>query len=236
VLIAVAAGVLYWKRAAPAAPATQPQVVVETKQPAEPAQAETPPARTTPIDVKPSAPAQVRPPRTAVITGAEPTGAPPQKQAAALPEAAPPAPSTPAAAIPVNVPDGTRVKLLLAADVPAGAKKGDPVRMTVAQNLKIGDSLVVAEGAAVSAVIGEAGRRFPLMKRKGVPVLLDTLAAVDGTRLRLRGKVDPGASGKPVPLEAPESKDARDNQIALPRGITLDAFVDGGSDIHVKKH
>ncbi len=176
-----------------------------------------------------------KPPRQAAITGADPQSAALSNAAPLAPEpSAPPPPAAPAtpALVPVNVPDGTRLRLTLAADVPAGAKKGDLVPLTVAHGLKIGDAVVVAEGSSVSAVVGEAGRRFPLLRKKGLPLMLDTVAAVDGTRLRLRGKVDPGTSGKALPLETPDSKE----QIALPRGFALDAFVDGGADVKAKKH
>ena len=40
--------------------------------------------------------------------------------------------------------------------------------------MRVGDSAVVAKGAAVSAVLGEAGRKFIFGKSSKVPILLDT--------------------------------------------------------------
>jgi serine/threonine-protein kinase len=180
-----------------------------------------------------------RPAPRITVTGGEVVSPPPVPVVPAEQPKTPPAtpapdPSRPAPALTVaavHVPDGTRVRLTVGADIPADPKKGDPVRLTVARNVSIAGAVVLAQGAAVSAVIGEAGRKLPFLRRKGVPLLLDTVAAGDGTRLRLRGKVEPGSSGKVLSLEAPSVKNQPHIAPALPRGFAFDAFIDGGAEV-----
>ncbi|MBI5083755.1 MAG: serine/threonine protein kinase [Acidobacteria bacterium] len=242
VVVVVAAGALWLKTRPAPAPPPQQQTAAQPGPAPEPAPAPVEPASTPPKELQPAAarpaPAKAAPPKAAapkvIITGQAET-TPPQSQPIAPATPAPPPPVLAApqtVAVPVSIPDGTRIRLVATSDVPAGAGKGDVVHLAAAAELRIGDAVVVAKGASATAVLGEAGRKFIFGKKNKVPVMLDTIAAADGSRLHLRGTVQSQSKGKPVELNPP---DAKDSPVALPKGTEFDAFVDGGADVKVLK-
>ena len=146
-----------------------------------------------------------------------------------------PAPPHPApAVVPVTVPDGTRLRLAVTAGIPAAATPGDVVHLAAAEDLHISGFKAVAKGAAVSAVLGEAGRKFIFGRSRKISILLDTVPAVDGTRLRLRGafRAASGKSRRELQVSPPAGK--RDGP-SLAAGLELDAYIDGTSDVRTHK-
>jgi hypothetical protein len=186
----------------------------------------------------PPAPKRVLKP---TVTGAEPAATPASPAAApvasAPPPAAPAAVREHAATAAVSIPDGSRVRLQIAEDIPAGAKKGDVVHMTVVEGLKIGAAVVVAKGATANGVIGEAGRRFLFGRKDKVPILLDKVTATDGTKIPLRATFLPPSAGK-TGRSAVEvlPSGSKESGISLVKGTILDAYIDGSTEVRdVKK-
>ena len=130
------------------------------------------------------------------------------------------------------------MRLTLSDDVPAGPDKGDVVRFTVAEDVKIGDLLVFAKGAPASGVVAESGRKGLFGRKNKLNVLLDSAEAVDGTNVHLRGSVAPqdvGKARKSTELLPLNGKELKDKDIAAQKGISVDAFVNGGTQVTPRK-
>jgi hypothetical protein len=135
-----------------------------------------------------------------------------------------PAPAPGPADEKATLPDGARVTLALVGEVSAEGRKGDVVKLVVADDVKVGNVVVIPKGAPVGAVIGQAGRRFPFV-RKGnkIPLLLDGVSAVDGAKVQLRGTVEPQRSKRPIEI-SPSDEQA------------IEAYVDGGLEITLPRN
>jgi hypothetical protein len=141
----------------------------------------------------------------------------------------PPAPETaataprPAPVVPVVIADGSPFRIILAEDIPADAAADRPLRFTVADNVVVDGSMVIAKGTAVTGeVAGKAGKKF-LSKGKLTFRLLQAEGA-DGKPLRIRATPAEGPTGSTRPLE---TKGARSKQLAAARGTEYIGYIDG---------
>ena len=57
------------------------------------------------------------------------------------------------------VPDAMPFRITLAADIPADAEMGRPVRFTTTEDFKVNDVTVIAKGAAVLGEISDTGKK-----------------------------------------------------------------------------
>ena len=191
-----------------------------------------------------------------------PKAAPPKLAAAPsapnLPSGAAPSPSTPTPAVtpapppPVetaaNIPavsptgfvavtltDGMPFYISLAEDVAQTAEEGRSLHFTVAKEVRIGDLVVFAKGAAVTGEIVQTGHKgtFGIGGSKMTMRLL-VADAVDGKKYRIRAQSARGADGKnerPVETNVkPKNKD-----LVAAAGMEYVAYVDGDVTLSVKK-
>ncbi len=156
--------------------------------------------------------------------------------------AAPPAPSTPAAAPAPIAPvapaaklvlkEGTDVKLKFTDDLSSKtAAEGDPVSLTLDEDLKVGDVVVVKAGAKAVGTISNAKKAGMMGKAGELNMRLEHLTAGD-QRIRIRGskgKEGEGKEGTTVALTVlfgPIGLIKHGKNVEIKAGTPLAAYVD----------
>jgi hypothetical protein len=172
------------------------------------------------------------PPAAAPGPAAAPAGSP--STPTAPPAAAPPAAAadaTPAAA-PVVLKEGTEVPLVFAQALSSHtAVDDDTINMTLTEDLKVGDVVVVKKGAMAVATVTNAHKAGMMGKGGELSIRLEYLKA-DSERLRLRGnkgKEGEGRVGATVALTVlfgPIGLIKHGKEVVIPVGSPLTAFVD----------
>ena len=64
-----------------------------------------------------------------------------------------------ASIVAVELTDGIPFFITLAEDIPQNAEEGRPLHFTVAKDVRVGDLVVIAKGAAVTGAITQAARK-----------------------------------------------------------------------------
>lgn len=153
-----------------------------------------------------------------------------------------------AAAAQVKLAEGTQVRLKLMESLNSGAvQAGQTITFEVLDNVKVGETVVIAEGASAWGTIVEAegGKR---MGRSGKLTLqLDYVKAVDGTKIPLRANAVKEGQGKGVSTgvavgvtalffwpAAPLWLLRKGKSAEIPRGFHVPAFVDGDRLVAVR--
>jgi hypothetical protein len=198
----------------------------------------------------------MRNPKAIPVTSARPaptSAAPAPPPAPTTTASAPPAPtpvpaaSTPAPApgptpasgsiVAVTLTDGMPFFITLTEDVPQNAEEGTPLHFTAEKDVRVGDLVVIAKGAAITGAITQAARKGKL----GIPIgggkmtmRLLVVDAVDGHKYRVRTQSARGADGKSErPVETnvkPKNKD-----LVAAVGTEYVAYIDGDATVSVKK-
>ena len=87
----------------------------------------------------------------------------------------------------VILPEGTRVRVRLEQTLSsATAEDGQPVNLTVADDVKIGDTIVVAQGATCVGTITQAVPKRTMGRTGKLDFSIDRVVAVEGTSIPLR--------------------------------------------------
>ena len=168
------------------------------------------------------APQQGAPQQGSTQQGSTQQGAakPTKRQAAAA--------ASSAAAAPVTISDAATFRMTLANDIPINAKQGTPVHFNASEDLRVGDTLVVAKGTAITGEISE-------VPKKGGGKLSFTVSRVTGVggielKVRMRREND-GGPNKRV-LDAAKIGNA---SAAAVQGTKFAVFVDGPQTISIPK-
>jgi hypothetical protein len=158
-----------------------------------------------------------------------PSAMPPATTAASPPASTPPAA---ASSEPVVLKEGTEVPLVFATDLNSKtAVDDDTVNMTLAEDLKVGDIIVVKKGAPALARVTDAKKAGMMGKAGELSIRLEYLKS-DDQRLRLRGskgKEGEGKVGATVALTVlfgPIGLIKHGKNVDIPPGTPLTAYVD----------
>jgi len=244
VLLGVAgAGVWWWMTQRKASTPAQVSRVIAAPPPvsaAPPAPAQTPPpeaaapppaseAETT-IPAAPAKPAPTSGKRSPAAQKSAPAEA-----ASQTPAKKPAVPARPVhRTTPVAVGDGLPFRITLAEDIPADAQDNRPVRFTVTEGLRVGDTVVIAKGATVTGAIADAGKKKFLGMGSKLSLRLVSADAVDGHKLNVRatsGKAAGGAAKRPVDVGGKgKSKD-----VAASAGSQYIGYIDGPQTVMAPK-
>jgi serine/threonine protein kinase len=150
--------------------------------------------------------------------------------------AKPPGADAPAAAQTrtVQLIGGLPFEIALTDDVPADSKPGQPLSFKATKDVTVGDTVVIAKGAAVTGVVVDAAKKKFLVKTTRPTFRLLEATAVDGTKLKVRASAGRlGESRKDPPLDAlggSRSKDA-----LAPAGSRFLAYFDGDQTLTLRK-
>ena len=151
-------------------------------------------------------------------------------------------PTTPAAGRTAKVPDGEKVRLMLSEDISsATAHEGDRVSFTVAEDVKVGDDVIIAKGAAGVGKISNAKKKGMLGQGGKLTMSLDQVKCVDGQNVRIRataGREGDDKLGKTVVvamLAGPFALLVRGKDVTTPKGTEYSAYLDETKEIVVQK-
>lgn len=134
----------------------------------------------------------------------------------------------------VSVGDGLPFRVVLEEDIPAGAEHDQALRFTLADGLKVGDTVVIAKGAAVTgSIVTAAGKKNWFGKGGKMTFRLLQADAVDGKKLNVRATPSRGANGLSRPLDT--GKGAKSKEFAAARGTEYVGYTDGQQTVSVPK-
>ncbi|MGP8245284.1 MAG: serine/threonine-protein kinase [Bryobacteraceae bacterium] len=175
-----------------------------------------------PAAVQPAVQAATPPPATSSVS---------ERPAPAAPA---PSPVTPPAPVDkgrvVQVLDGIPFPISLAEDVSADPKPGQPLRFRAARDVRMGDAVVIASGAAVTGQIVDAAKKKFIGRSKPTYRLIDAVA-VDGSHLKLRSA--PARHGDTPPDRPLEPIGPSKSKDVLPAGSAFLAYFDGPQTVTV---
>ena len=126
--------------------------------------------------------------------------------------------------VPFVLGDGLTIHLTLAQDIPADAPEGTALQFTVADDIRVGATVVIRKGAAASGAIVDSAKKRVLIPGGKMTLRIDKVDSVDGEQVSIRAtqaRRRDGVAKRPV--------------AALTTGSTYDAYVDGTNNISVKK-
>ena len=142
----------------------------------------------------------------------------------------------------VKTPDGEKIRLILSEDISsATANRGDRVNFTVAEDLKVGDALIVAKGSTAAGTITEAKKKGMLGQGGKLLMSIDQAKAVDGQNIRLRatsGREGDDKLGKTVAiavLAGPFALLVKGKDTVVTKGTEYTAYIDETKEIATTK-
>jgi hypothetical protein len=121
----------------------------------------------------------------------------------------------------------------LAADIPDNAEQGSPIKFTATNDVKVGESVVIAKGATVTGEIAQ-GAKKRIFGGARMTLRLLTVDAVDGRKYNVRAVATKSNDGKAERRVDTNAKPTTDNTVA-PAGAVYLAYADGDLLISVKK-
>ena len=145
----------------------------------------------------------------------------------------PPAPAAASAVQSVVVSDGMPIAIRLEEDVPTDAPAGKPLRFTVARQFREGNTVVLAQGAAVTGEIVEPARKR-LIGGNRIMFRLKDADTTGGGKLELRASPLHHGEVNRMPLEPPAAAKRR-KDVAAAAGAVYAAYVEGDQTVAVRK-
>jgi len=135
----------------------------------------------------------------------------------------------------VTLTDGIPFSITLAEDIPQNSEEGTQVHFTVAKDVRVGDLVVIAKGAAVTGVIGQAARKGAFGIGGGkMTMRLQMADAIDGRKVRVRAQSARSSDGKNErPVET--NVKPKNKELVSAAGTEYIAYVDGDVTVSVKK-
>ena len=87
----------------------------------------------------------------------------------------------------LTLPEGTKIRVRLEQEVSsATAEQGQPVELSVAEDVKVGDMVVIKQGAAVVGTITEAVPKRHMGRTGKIDFSVDRVVSADGSSIPLR--------------------------------------------------
>jgi hypothetical protein len=136
----------------------------------------------------------------------------------------------------VKIPDGTILHVVLTNSLSSNTSHtNDPVHFEAAEDVKVGEVVVIAKGAAGIGHVLTAEKNGRWGKSGALDYALDYIKAVDGTNVRLRASA---SSGNPNHYSAGalmlglSGAFKHGKKIKVEKGTAMDAYVDGDREIH----
>jgi serine/threonine protein kinase len=153
----------------------------------------------------------------------------------------PPAPvPAPAAAAPqtvsVSVPDAAPFRMTLAADIPADAEVGRPIRFTVAEDFKLNNVTVLAKGSPVQGEISDTPKKGKIFGIGGTKLSFKLTQARSTAGHPISVRALPTAKGDGIsqrPVDTGQKTGSKD--IAAAQGAQYIGYVDGAQTVAVPK-
>lgn len=134
----------------------------------------------------------------------------------------------------LKIQDGTIVRVIFTQELSSEKNHPqDPVPCEIAEDLKVGDVIVIAKGTPVVGQVSQAERKGGWGKSGTLAYSIDYVKAVDGRNIRLRGGSAQGgkqfsAGGAMMGLSGAFKKG---KAITVAKGSTMNVYVDGDHEI-----
>jgi PEGA domain len=145
---------------------------------------------------------------------------------------------SPATAQTLKVPDGTILRLALLDSLSSATNQvDDPVHFEVTEDVKVGDTVVLPKGTTAQGHVVEVEPKKRLGRSGKLNFSLDYARAPDGTNIRLRassarkGEDKSGTVIVGTVLLSPLFLIMRGKDVTIPKGTTINAYVDGDREI-----
>jgi hypothetical protein len=148
---------------------------------------------------------------------------------------------TPTRPLKFGLADGTEVKLKFKQSISSkDAKTGDPVEFEVAEPIRIGNKVVIAQGAPAKGVVVEAQRSGMLGRKGKLDIAIKEVTLVSGERVSLRAsqKTGGGTAGGVIAVAALVSPLAllfKGKNVNYDAGTEVSAFVEGNFELTPSK-
>lgn len=139
----------------------------------------------------------------------------------------------------LKIPDGAIVQVVITEPLSSNTNhSNDPVHFETAEDVKVGDVVVIAKGATGIGHVISAEKSGRWGKSGMLDYSLDYIKAVDGTNVRLRAS---SSSGTPNKYSAGalmlglSGAFKHGKKIKVAKGTRMNAYVDGDREIHLAK-
>ena len=124
---------------------------------------------------------------------------------------------------------------MLAEDVPTDVEQGKSLRFTVADGLRVGDTVVIAKGATVTGSIArEAGKKKFIFGGGKATFELQLANAVDGKKAQCSRHFRPLCRG-PATRPFDTGKGSKPKGLIAAQGTVYIAYIDGEQTVSVSK-
>lgn len=137
----------------------------------------------------------------------------------------------------LTIPDGTIVHVVLTDSLGSNTSHvNDPAHFEAAEEIKVGDVVAIAKGAAGIGHVIAAEKNGRWGKSGVLDYSLDYIKAVDGTNVRLRASSSSGSPNKysaGALMMGLSGAFKHGKKIEVTKGTRMDAYVDGDRLIHV---
>jgi hypothetical protein len=132
-----------------------------------------------------------------------------------------------------KIADGTTVRVILREDLSSGTNhQNDPVRLEVAEDIKIGNSVLIAKGAQAKGHVSEAEPKGKWGHTGRLAYSVDYATAVDGSNVRLHAAFSQGGTdSKGAIMLGLSGALKKGKDISVPKGTIIDAYVDGDREV-----
>jgi hypothetical protein len=131
---------------------------------------------------------------------------------------------------PVAVVDGLPFIIRLMEDVPSNPAAGQVLHFETTKDFKIGNAVVISQGAAVTGAVMDPGKKKYLGKEKPTYKLVQA-TAVDGSRITIRATPSRREDGRS--FEVPGRQSPKD--MAAVAGTEYIAYIEGAHTVSVKQ-
>ena len=157
--------------------------------------------------------------------------------AATLPPTPAPAPVVAAPqTVSVPVPDAAPFRITLAADIPADAEMGAPIRFTASEDFKLNNATVIAKGALVQGEISETPKKGKIFGIGGTKLSFKLTQARSASGRPMNVRALPTAKSDGVTQRAVETgQKTGSKEIAADQGAQYIGYVDGAQTVTVPK-
>ena len=158
--------------------------------------------------------------------------------AATLPPTPAPAPVVAAApqTVSVPIPDAAPFRMTLAADIPADAEVGRPIRFTVSEDFKLNNVTVLAKGSPVQGEISDTPKKGKIFGIGGTKLSFKLTQARSTAGHTIAVRAIPSAKADGIsqrPVDTGQKTGSKD--IAAAQGAMYIGYVDGAQTVTVPK-
>jgi hypothetical protein len=136
----------------------------------------------------------------------------------------------------VPVPDAAPFRMTLAADIPADAEVGRPIRFTVSEDFKLNNVTVIPKGSPVQGEISETPKKGKIFGIGGSKLSFKLTQARSASGRPISVRALPSAKGDGVtqrPVETGQKTGSK--EIAATQGTQYIGYVDGAQTVTVPK-